>query len=149
MSTSCLLLPCTRHQRPWRSTLHPRLLCFKRQRQWWRTLLPRLPCPKRRRQVRSFSPLQAVHSFSLSHQRLQMQRHTSRLSLAPRVKGIETPTYSLSRRRLVDEAGHVRDVQVEPWSTSGDAQKRERNSWRGLCYISVMSCSRAQVMGIR
>ena len=35
------------------------------------------------------------------------------------------------------------------WGTSGDAQKRERNSWRGLCYISVMSCSRAQVMGIR
>ena len=32
------------------------------------------------------------------------------------------------------------------WGTSGDARTGERNSWRGLCYISVMSCSCALVM---
>ena len=73
-------------------------------------------------------------------------------------KGIETPTSSLSRRRLVDEAGHVLDVQVERVMRASVARlgyewrrtkKRERNSWRRLCCISVMSCSRAQVMGIR
>ena len=35
------------------------------------------------------------------------------------------------------------------WGTSGDARRGERNSWRILCCTSVMSCSRALVMGIR
>ena len=118
------LQPCTLCQHQWWSSSRPVQPCTRHQRLLWSTsrlflpctrhLLLRQPCPKRRRQVRSLSRLQPVHSFSLSHQRLQMQRHTSRLSLVPRAKrASRTPTCSLSRRRLVDEAGHVLDVQVE------------------------------------
>ena len=72
-------------------------------------------------------------------------------------KGIETPTSPLSRRSPVDEAGHVLDAQVEgscvllwrSWGTSGRAREGERNSWRRLWCISVVSCMRAHVMGVR
>ena len=59
---------------------------------------------------RAFSP----YTVSLSHQRLQMQRHTSRLSLAPRVeRASRLRQVPSSRRRPVDVPGHVLDVQVE------------------------------------
>ena len=97
---------------------------------------------------------QFFFSLSLSHQRLQTQRHTPRLSTAPRVEGA-------SRLRLVrqDSVLWTRPGTCLTcrWSEScvllwrlvyeWTRTKRERNSWRGLCYISVMSCSRAPVMG--
>ena len=109
VETSRLLLPCTRHKRQWWSTLHLRLLCFKRQRHWT-TLLPRLPCPKCRRRCgvsRAFRPYTV---FSLSP---DAETYFPIVTGTKSRKGIETPTCSLSRRRLVDEAGHELDVQVE------------------------------------
>ena len=125
--------------------LHPCPQCFKRQRQW-RSLL---------HLSWSSSRLQPMHS-SLCHKRLQTQRHTYRLSMAPRVEGA-------SRLQLVrrDSVLWMRPgtcltcrwsgpcvLLWRAWGTSGDARRGERNSWRGLCYISVMSCSRALVIGV-
>ena len=104
------------------------------------------------------APSARTQFFSLSHQRRQIQRHTSRLLLAPRVEGASRLQQVLCRDAvLLTRLGTCLTCRwsgscVLPWrawGTSGDARKRERNSWRRLCCISVMSCSRAQVMGIR
>ena len=82
----------------------------------------------------------------LSHQRLQTQRHTSRLSTAPRVE-------RASRLRLVrrDSVLWTRPgtcltckwsgscvLLRRAWGSSGDARRGERNSWRRHCCTSVM-----------
>ena len=160
MSTSRLLLPCLRRRRQWMSTSSPLLPCTRQQHKW-STSRPRLLCFKRQRQVRSLSRLQPVHSFffslSLSPASSDAETHFPTVTGTKSRRLIETPTCSLARRRHVDEAGHELDVQVERVMCASVARlgyewrrtKKERNSWRGLCCISVMSYSRAQVMGIR
>ena len=104
------------------------------------------------------APSARTQFFSLSPASSDAETHFPIVTGTKSRKGIETPTCSLSRRRLVDKAGHELDVQVERVMRASVARlgyewrrtkKRERNCWRGLCCISVMSCSRAQVMGTR
>ena len=79
--------------------------------------------------VEFIAPSARTQFFSLSHQRLQMQRHTFPIVTGTKSrKGTETPTSSLSRRRLVDEAGHVLDMQVERVMRASVA--RLGNEWR-------------------
>ena len=159
-STSRPLLPCARHKRQWWSTLHPMPAVFQAPTPVVELLAPapalsEAPAPG----VEFIAPSDRTQFFlSLSHQRLQMQRHTSRLSLAPRVERAFRLLQVLCRdavlwtRPATCMTCRWSGSSVLPWrawSTGGDARKSERNSWRGLCCISVMSCSRAQVMGIQ
>ena len=97
------------------------------------------------------APSTRTQFFSLSHQRLQMQRHFPAVTGTKSRRGIETPTSSLSRRRLVDEAGHVLDVQVERVMRASVARlgyewrrtkKREKQLAETLLHLSheLQSC---------
>ena len=59
------------------------------------------------------APSARTQFFSLSPASSDAETHFPAVTGTKSRKGIETPTSSLSRRRLVDEAGHELDVQVE------------------------------------
>ena len=59
------------------------------------------------------APSARTQFFSLSPASSDAETHFPIVTGTKSRQGIETPTSSLSRRRLVDEAGHVLHVQVE------------------------------------
>ena len=143
--------------------LYPCPQRVKHQRQWFGFLLPRqrvivalvAACSHCALHLSWNSSRLSPYTvfLSLSHQRLQMQRHASRLSLAPRAE--RASRFRRVRRDAVLWTTPGTCLTCR-WNGScvllwrclgydGDARKGERNSWRILCYTSVMSCSRALV----
>ena len=97
------------------------------------------------------APSARTQFFSLSPASSDAETHFPAVSGTKSRKGIETPTSSLSRRRLVDEAGHELDVQVERVMRASVARlgyewrrtkKREKQLAETLLHLSheLQSC---------
>ena len=97
------------------------------------------------------APSARTQFFSLSPASSDAETHFPAVTGTKSRKGIETPTSSLSRRRLVDEAGHELDVQVERVMRASVARlgyewrrtkKREKQLAETLLHLSheLQSC---------
>ena len=97
------------------------------------------------------APSARTQFFSLSPASSDAETHFPAVTGTKSRRGIETPTSSLSRRRLVDEAGHVLDVQVERVMRASVARlgyewrrtkKREKQLAETLLHLSheLQSC---------
>ena len=97
------------------------------------------------------APSARTQFFSLSPASSDPETHFPIVTGTKSRRGIEIPTSSLSRRRLVDEAGHVLDVQVERVMRASVARlgyewrrtkKREKQLAETLMHLSheLQSC---------